>query len=631
MKRSVMIGWLCVCVLAATALSAEDNSWEALGPYGASVESLAISPSHPDTVYAAVSSIGVFRSSDGGRSWDKTPLEFDGNISKIAVAPTNSSIVYIATSNGFRASFDGGETWVDRSRGLTSAHLNTVILDPNDPNIMYAGAWGGLFKTTNAGEDWVDVGGSLGDPDVRALAADPAQPGVVYIGTSKQGIFRTADGGASWHPRSEGLEDLLIRDLLIDPGDHQVLYAATNSSGVYRSEDGGESWLPANEGVHGSSFRLACDAQSSGTLYLGTQGTGVFRSTDQGATWQQWGEGLPSGASVYALSIHPDTGEVMVGLFSYGVYRRDSSSPSWTASNTSMTGYVVSSLIAGVGSDELLVGIETYGPSIFRSIDGGATWTVSRQGMSYPPVYSLVQDRVDPFVLYSGNGGSLYRSMDGGLTWARSDSGLERGFVSAYALLIDRQVPCALFTGTNSGIWTSTDCGETWGAQQLPETTIRSLAQSPSTPNLLIAGGERGSLYTSADGGHTWVLSNEGLSGSVTIRAITFDPLLPQTLYVGTGGAGIFRSDDAGRTWAPFSTAPEMTRTFALLALDGSGELLAGSAQGVFAYEPSTATWHAVGSGLPDGTLIQLLVYDQAADLIFAGGENGLFRIRWDP
>lgn len=625
------IGLMFVCFLVATTSSASAASWEVLGPFGASIESLAISPSHPDTMYAAVSSIGVFRSIDGGRSWARTALNFDGIISVIVVAPADPAVIYIATSSGFRVSLDGGETWVDRSRGLSITYLNALILDPTDPDTMYAGAWGGLYKTTTAGEEWLDVGGSLGDVDVQALVADPVQPDVVYIGTAKQGIFRTADGGLTWHSSSEGLGDLFVRDLLVDPIDPRILYAATNSSGVYRTEDGGENWLPANEGVHGSSFRLACDPRSPNTLFLGTQGTSVFRSTNRGSTWQPWGEGLPSGASVYALAVRPDTGEVIAGLFRQGVYRRSPAAQTWTDSNTNITGYVVSSVVIDAASGELLVGIETYGPSVFRSVDGGTTWSASRQGMSYPPVYCLVQDRADPSVLYSGNAGSLYRSTDSGLTWTPLDKGLERGYVLVYALLIDRQMPCTLFAGTNFGIWTSVDCGETWGSQQLPEKTIRTLVQAPSTPNFLIAGGDRGSLHISADGGQHWAASNEGLPSHATVRTICFDQSLPQTFYVGTDGAGIFRSDDTGRTWVPLSTGPEIERTFALLAIEESDVLLAGTAQGVFQYERSNATWHAVGSAFLVGNVIQLLVYDQADGVLYAGGENGLFSIRWDP
>lgn len=625
------IGLLFVCSLIATTSSASAASWEVLGPFGASVESLAISPSHPDTMYAAVSSIGVFRSIDGGRSWARTSLNFSGIIREIVVAPADPGVIYIATSSGFQVSFDGGDTWVDRSRGLSNDYLNALILDPTDPNTMYAGAWGGLYKTTTAGAEWQDIGSSLGDVDVRALVADPAQPAVVYIGTASKGVFRTADGGLTWHSSSEGLGDLFVRDLLIDPIDPRILYAATNLSGVYRTEDGGESWLPANEGIRGSSFRLACDPRSPGTLFLGTQGTSVFRSTNRGSTWQPWGEGLPSGASVYALAVRPDTGEVIAGLFSQGVYRRPPAAQAWIDSNTNMTGYVVSSVISDTASGELLVGIETYGPSVFRSDDGGATWISSRQGMSYPPVYCLVQDLIDPSVFYSGNGGSLHRSTDSGMTWEPSDSGLKRGYVRVYAMLINRQVPSTLFAGTGAGIWTSKDGGESWGSQQLPEITIRTLAQAPSAPHLLIAGGDRGSLHISTDGGQHWATSNEGLPSHATVRTICFDQSPSQTFYVGTDGAGIFRSDDTGRTWVPLSTGHEMERTFALLAVGESGVLLAGTAQGVFQYERSNATWHAVGSALLEGNTIQFLVYDHADGVLYAGGENGLFSIRWDP
>ena len=620
---------LLYCIgLVAITLACSAQTWEALGPFGASITTLAISPTSPDTMYAAGGSVGIFRSTDGGGTWARTGFTRSDTVGSIVFA---SQSVYAGTSSGFYVSEDEGITWSQRNHGLSSSYLYALAVDPTDTKTIYAGAWGGLFKTTTAGEEWEDIGGSLGEVDVRALIIDPTNSAVVYAGTASRGVFRSADGGQTWLPCSNGLSDLSIWDLVIDEQNPQVLYAATNSSGVYRTEDGAATWVSATEGIHGGSFRLVVDPKASSTLYVGTQGNGVFRSTDRGTTWEHWNEGLPSRESVYGIAVRPDTGEVVSGLFSQGVYLRAPEGGGWVGANTGMNGYVVSSLAISGSSGELLVGIETYGPSVFRSADAGITWTMSKSGMNYPPVYTLVQDPADASVLLSGNAGSLFRSSDGGVTWVPSDTGLNRGWVSVFALLFDRQAPSTVLAGANSGIWLSTDAGLTWAAQQQLADTVRALAQGSWQLGLLLAGGDRGTLYRSADHGAHWTSSGTGLPANASIRAICFDPVVPGVAYVGTDGNGIYRSDDKGTTWSLFLTSPETARTFALTAVDDAGVILAATSEGVYVFDHEDAQPQPIGSTFLEGSLVRCLLYDESAGFLYAGGTTGLFRVLWEP
>jgi len=384
------IGWLVLCVVFVTWSTAHAAPWEAVGPFGATVSALAIDLVDPDTVYIAGSSAGLFRSGDGGAHWSRTNMP-ETSIKAVIVDSAVPDTLYVAATTGFYVSSDAGDTWEMRNQGLSRTYLNTLAVDPTDSSTIYAGAWGGLYKTTVAGEEWVDIGAQLGDISVVALAVDPENHETVYAGTSDRGVLRSRDGGESWSSIWSGVDDTLIRDLVVDPAAPGTLYVATNSDGVYRSYNGGETWQSTNEGHRGGAFRLAIDPRTPRTLYLGTQGRGLFRTLDGGDTWEQWSTGLPPGESTYAIAVRADTGEVIAGLFSRGVYRRAREASEWNEANVGLGGFTVSSLVIDSVTDELILGIETYGPTVFRSADGGTTWTPSGNGMHYPIVHDMVQ------------------------------------------------------------------------------------------------------------------------------------------------------------------------------------------------------------------------------------------------
>ena len=630
LRRSVQVsGWLVLCMLLVTWSPCYAASWEALGPFGATVSALAIDPVNPDIVYVAGDSAGIFRSADGGGHWSRTGLAETGVKAVIADSAAPDTL-YVAATSGFYVSKDAGDTWEMRNEGLARTYLHALAVDPTDSDTIYAGAWGGLFKTTVAGEQWVDIGTQLGDISVVALAIDPSNPETVYAGTSDRGVLRSEDGGQSWSNVWAGIDDMLIRDLVIDPASPETLYVATNSSGVFRSYDGGDTWRPVNEGLQGSAFRLAIDPHTPNTLYLGTQGKGLFRSLDGGDAWEQWSTGLPSRQSVYAVAVRPDTGEVIAGLFSRGVYRRALEGSQWNEANVDLDGYTASSLVIDRATGELLVGIETYGPTVFRSADGGSTWTPSGNGMYYPAVYAMVQDPVEPNVYLTGNAGTIFRSVDGGMSWSVSDTGLDRGRVSAYELLIDSNEPSVVLAAMTSGIWRSSDSGASWELQQATSGAMHTLAQAGNDLQLVLAGGDRATIYRTADSGDGWVLSNEGLPASASVRAICFDPVHPGTVYAGTDRSGVFRSDDGGTTWTAFVTAAELSGTYALLPIDGS-TLLAGATHAVYRIDLANATWQTVGAGFDVEGHPELLLYDRTAGVLYAGGAGGLFRIDWTP
>jgi photosystem II stability/assembly factor-like uncharacterized protein len=172
------------------------------------VQALAISPTDPRVVYAGVSGSrarGLYKSTDGGSSWQRLTDALDIDVSTIVLHPQKPGTVFIGTpggESGILRSTDGGTTWQPTGAGLPQQRAKT-----------HSGTW-------------IMVNG-----DVAALAIDPAHPDTLYAATGWSGVFRSTDSGGSWHPFNAGLTDHTVRALALD-ATGRTLYAGTVGGGV---------------------------------------------------------------------------------------------------------------------------------------------------------------------------------------------------------------------------------------------------------------------------------------------------------------------------------------------------------------------------------------------------------------
>ncbi len=218
------------------------------------VNSIVFAPSDPRIVYAgyavrwcvffnqprycSVLSQGVFRSSDGGATWQATPGAGLDRVSVLALAihPSNPNLVYAATGGkGVMISFDGGATWAPINKGMTNIYARAIVIDPTNPQVLYAGTEGAaLFKSTDGGASWKQSAAGL-DPQaaIRAIVIDPTKPTTLYAGDLRSGMYMTEDGGAHWMQINNGLRMRAVRALSISR-DGKHVYAATSGEGVFR-------------------------------------------------------------------------------------------------------------------------------------------------------------------------------------------------------------------------------------------------------------------------------------------------------------------------------------------------------------------------------------------------------------
>jgi photosystem II stability/assembly factor-like uncharacterized protein len=208
-------------------------------------------PARSETIYLATT-VGVFRTADGGRSWDEqmAGMKEVHIVVALAMDPKNPRVLYAGTTGGAYRSRDSAASWQKVNTGLIPEEVldaslalgvNTLVVDPVDSNIVYAGTTNGLFKTTNHADSWMRIGQSLPDQFISSLAVHPTQHAILYIG-GRAGVLKSADGGQTWQAMNAGLATLNIRTLVMSPRDPQLLYAGTNGSGLYRSTDGAATW-----------------------------------------------------------------------------------------------------------------------------------------------------------------------------------------------------------------------------------------------------------------------------------------------------------------------------------------------------------------------------------------------------
>jgi len=303
-------------------------------------------------------------------------------------------------------------------------------------------------------------------------------------------------------------------------------------------------WHAANDGLPSDVQSLAIAPPPSGTpglsptLYAGNWGGGVYRSTDHGATWVTATAGLTLPMYVRGgLAVNPVTptvlfaGDYFGGLSGVGVYRSTDGGVSWTVSLPDAD--IEAVLVLPLTPTLVLAGDREDG--LYRSIDSGDSWGPVSVPMTR--VQALAAAPSPPGRIYAGADYDLYVSADGGITWTLASTLSS----TIQSLAVHPTTTTSLYAGTRRhGLWRSSDAGISWVTQTigLPSNAwVTSIALDPITPSILYAGVWSGQVYRSGDGGDSW----EGLGYLGTVEAVLVHPTVPSVVYAGTSNNGVFR------------------------------------------------------------------------------------------
>lgn len=452
------------------------------------------------------------------------------------------------------------------------------------------------------------------------VSAVPQQPTALFVGTGGGGLFASGPAGefrstANGTTNPLGTTDALdVSSLLIDPAtltqDLPTLYAGTRD-GVYRTVDGGANWFPYKATADGGTLPAVLSlVQRDSNLYAGTA-SGIYQGfTDAVAPWTFLGH--PT-LAITSLSIDPANPQVLYA--------------------TSAT--------AG----------------IFKSIDGGTTWSPSNQGLNVLDVRSLSIHPLNSNLLYAGAVGTVFKSTNGGGEWTPIDLGTLDNVsnplptATIQTLAATPGAGSILYAGGSAGIFKSVDQGKGWAAMntQLGTKTVIALEVHPVKPAVLYAAVAEQGIYKSLDGGGSWRLEN-GLpeAGAIpstlipsNVTDLVIDPNQADRFYAATAGLGVFQgSEDADGhlLWQPVNTGLGSSTILTLAAAPGvPTTVYAGSFQsGIFKLTDDGTGWQDVGGILSDKRILTLAVHPARPATLFAGLSTGLYRsvdagLTWGP
>ncbi len=541
----------------------EGEHWTLLSSPG-QIYDIAISPVNDNIVFAGTNA-GVLKSTDGGVTWSPAydPAGSYKLVRFVRYDPQNHETLFAVGGAGIGKSTDSGETWFDSSSGIEGPiTIFDFAFDPQTSTTLYLLIHSGLHKSTNGGDSWL----KLTNFYAETITIDPINTSVLYLGYLSSDPYnfykntkKSTDGGQTW-----SLYALDRYRLLIDPQNPNIVYAAAWKKGIFKSTDSGQSWVFISKGIEklsAGSMTFAPSGISSGhrtlgvvsSLYVGCP-VGVVKSSDGGANWQSTNDDLSNKnfsdlevSDAAGTTLHAGISNVSEGMgySSGGVYKSVDSGVHWTGLNEGLTSRDVTRVVrtsssssqaglAAAAADTLYTA--TRGGGIFKSTDGGSSWSPKNNGLDYLYIDDLVLDPVNPDVLYAANGHGVFKSENQGENW--TNTGIA---VSTNCLAMDPSSPSIIYAGTSAGLYKTIDGGATWqnASTGLGSILVTGIAFDPSDPQKIIAGTAGTGVFQSSDGAANWSSLNPGLN-NLQVNNVAIDPSSPATIYASTNGDGLF-------------------------------------------------------------------------------------------
>ncbi len=645
--------------------------WRLIGPFRGG-RALAVTgvPGEPNHFYFGGVDGGVWESPDAGRTWNPIFDDQDiGSIGSIAVAPSAPRTIYVGTGeadmrsdiaygDGMYKSTDGGKTWTHLGLADTK-QIGAIVVDPRNADIVYVAALGhpygpnverGVFKTTDGGKTWSKILYKNPDTGATALAMAPDDPNVLYAALWQtrrppwnvyppssgpgSGLYKTTDGGATWTQLTQGLPSHVGRiGLSISAAAPRRIYANVDSSvglgGVYRSDDAGTTWTHADgeqrlwqRGWYFSG--ITADPRNANVVYV--MNTSTYRSTNGGESFEAI-LGDPTGEDHHALWIDPNDSNRMI-----------------------------------LGTDQ----------GVVITVNGAKTWS-SWYNQPTAQFYHVITDNAFPYAAYGaqqdsgadmqtsqGRYGTIsnqdFRPLDAGgengnlapdpkhSTLVYGDSSGEGGPT------VTREIPATGWEQNVDPIITRP--GTVWR-----NTWTLPLAFSPVDRTSLYFGHQN--IFRSRDGGETWQMvspdlsrPNEGTPSNLdpptladtnnvvrhgVVYAIAPSPLRADLVWAGMDDGYIWVTRDGARSWQ--NVTPPALTSWSKVGIIEASHFDAGTAYAAIDrhrlddYRPYMyrtrdfgATWSAIANGIPDGSFVNAVREDPVRrGLLYAGTERGVY------
>lgn len=689
--------------------------FRSIGPAWASgrIADLAVNPGNPSEYYAAVASGNVWKTENNGTTWKPVFDNYGAYATGVVkIDPNNYNVVWIGTGennhqralgygDGVYKSTDGGKSF--KNMGLKdSRQIGGIVIDPRNSDIVFVAcegsAWGpggerGLYKTADGGKTWEKVLNISDETGINNVVIDPSAPDIMYAtseqrrrhvfskigGGPESAVYKSADGGKSWNKIMKGLPSGDIGGMGIDvsPVDPNVVYliveAAGNSGGFFRSTDKGESWEKMNSYHSSGQYynKIQCDPKDVDRVISLDTYTQI--TEDGGKTWRNLGN---SGRHVddHALWIDPaNTRHIIIGGDG-GIYETWDNGTTWDfKENLPITqfyrvnvdnAYPFYNVYGGTQDNNSM-----YGPSanLTRSGVTNDEWIVTMGGDGFwidtdPEDHNIV------YTEYQYGNLSRYDKRSGE---AKNIKPRERKGEETYKwnwnapMFVSKHHPQRIYFAANKvfrsdnrgdswevisdDLTTKTDrntwpvMGKFWSIDAVAKDvstslwgTIVALAESPINENLLFAGTDDGVISITEDGGKTWrqVKNFPGVPEYTYVSHIHADRFNENVVYASFDNLKrddfkpyLLKSTDKGKTWNSISANLPVNGTVHSFEQDfiSSDLLFAGTEFGVFFSRDGGSNWIQLKAGIPTIAVRHMAIQKRECDLVLATFGRGFY------
>ena len=623
-----------------------------------SIGEIAVSESDPNIIYVgtgehAVRGVmtsygnGVYKSTDGGKSWKNIGLEKTRHISDIAIHPNNPDVVYVAgqgtvhgpnNDRGVFKSTDGGITWKKVLYINDSTGISSLSMDMNNPRILYAASWehrrfpwtvssGGpgsaIWKSTDEGNTWTKLTTGLtktiGKVGISVSRANSNRVfAIVETEKSKSGLYRSDDGGKNWALLSNN-QDICSRswyymEVFADPKNDNVVYVL--NAPMMKSIDGGKTFAPVRV-QHGDTHDLWINPKDNNIIALGDDG-GAEISFDQARSWST----VMNQPTAQFYRVNTDN------VFPYKLYGGQQDNSSVIASSRNNIGALTErDWTFGPGCESAFMAFDPNDPTlVFGGCYQGYIEVLNRKTneskdiQAYPTMNLAIQPKEmkyrfnwnapivasphDSKTIYHG-GNVLLKTTNGGMSWEEISGDLTRNEKS-------KQGPGGIpFTNEGAG-------GENYN-------TIFYIAESPIEKGVIWTGSDCGLVNVTLDGGKTWTNVTPADLAESQINSIELSSFDKGLAYISATrykfndyGAYAYKTTDYGKTWTKINYGVKADDFIKVIREDKKNKniLYAGSERSFYLSTDAGNHWQVFQRNLPIVPVTDLMIRDN--DLVAA-------------
>jgi photosystem II stability/assembly factor-like uncharacterized protein len=603
---------------------------------------------------------GVYKSVDGGNSWNNVGLKNSEHISEILIDPRDSDVVYAASQGplwskggdrGLYKTTDGGNTWSNVLEISQHTGVSDIAFDPENPDVLYATSYqrrrhvwtlinGGpestIYKSTDAGKTWKKINKGLPSVDLGRIGIDvaPSDANIVYAiveaADGKSGFYRSTDKGASWTKQSSYVSGSpqYYQEIVVDPKNPHRVYSLDTYLMV--SENGGKTFTKAGEAhKHVDNHALWIDPQNTNHLIIGSDG-GVYESWDRAKNWS-FKDNMPL-TQFYKVTVDND-------YPFYNVFggTQDNASLGAPHRTTSSSGIQNSDWLFTQFGDGFKTVIDPTNPDIIYSqyqygglarYDKKSGERVQMQPVSPDPLVAQRFNWNSPLLISQHNNERIYygsqtlfQSDNQGNDWRAISGDLSRNIDRNKLKVMDK----------------------VWGVDTVAKNTSTSfygsliaLTESPRQEGLLYTGSDDGVMHVTKNGGQQWDKLDwpSKVPDNSYVADMEASQFATNTVFAvfdnhkqGDFKPYVYRSDNNGKRWKNITGDLPLRGSSYAIAQDHINKdlLFVGTEFGVFFSQNAGKNWVQLKSGLPTIAVRDIVIQRRESDLALATFGRGFY------